>query len=95
MKKCIENKMQVGFGFGALLERFLVDFRPKLGAKLDQVGTQIRKIMYKSNIENMIKILIFFIDFYQFSEAASEAGAWAGGNGGPYRRVLRRKIHSR
>ena len=27
--------MQVGLGFGALLERFLVDFGAKLGGKLD------------------------------------------------------------
>ena len=44
-KKGIENMMQVGLGFGALWERFLEDFGSKLGAKLDQVGTKIRKKM--------------------------------------------------
>ena len=34
IQKAIENKMQVGMGFGWLLDRFLVDVGPKLGAKL-------------------------------------------------------------
>ena len=34
MKKGIENMMQVGLGFGALLEGFLVDLGAKLGGKL-------------------------------------------------------------
>ena len=34
IQKAIENKMQVGMGFGWLLDRFLVDFGSKLGGKL-------------------------------------------------------------
>ena len=34
IQKSIENKMQVEMDFGWLLDRFLVDFEPKLGAKL-------------------------------------------------------------
>ena len=34
IEKGIKNKMQVGMDFGWLLDRFLVDFGPKLGAKL-------------------------------------------------------------
>ena len=35
IQKAIENKMQVGMGFGWLLDRFLIDLCPKLGAKLE------------------------------------------------------------
>ena len=34
MKKEIDDKMDVGLGFGCLLGRFLVDFGTKLGGKL-------------------------------------------------------------
>ena len=34
MKKEIDDKMDVGLGFGWLLGRFLVDFGTKLGGKL-------------------------------------------------------------
>ena len=34
MKKVIDDKMDVGMGFGWLLGRFLVDFGTKLGGKL-------------------------------------------------------------
>ena len=34
IQKAIENKMQVGMGFGWLLDRFVVDFGSKLGCKL-------------------------------------------------------------
>ena len=35
MKKEIDDKMDVGMGSGCLLGRFLVDFRTKLGGKLE------------------------------------------------------------
>ena len=35
MKKEIDDKMDVGLGFGCLLGRFLVDFGTKLGGKLE------------------------------------------------------------
>ena len=35
MKKVIDDKMDVGLGFGWLLDRFLVDFGTKLGGKLE------------------------------------------------------------
>ena len=44
IQKGIETKMQFGLGFGALLERFLVDFGAKLGPSWAQVGTKIWKI---------------------------------------------------
>ena len=53
MKKCIEDKMQVGFGFGGLFERFFIDFRAKLGAKLDQIGTKPEKNQHTIGIENL------------------------------------------
>ena len=34
MKKCIDDKMDVGMDVGRLLDRFLVDFGTKLGGKL-------------------------------------------------------------
>ena len=88
MKKGIENIMQVGFGFGALLERFLIDSGPKLGAKLDQVGIKSWKKQYKNNIENIIKILKFFVDFIDFQRQRwkQEPGTAAGG-GSPIEEV--------
>ena len=62
MKTSIEDKMQVDFVFGALLERFFIDFRAKLGAKLDQVGTKIRKINIKTTSKNYF-ICFDFIGF--------------------------------
>ena len=44
IQKGIETKMQFGLRFGALLERFLVDFGAKLGPSWVQVGTKIWKI---------------------------------------------------
>ena len=43
MQKAIENKMQVGMGFGWLLDRFLVDFGSKLGGKLGPSWHQYRR----------------------------------------------------
>ena len=43
IKKGIENMMQVGLGFGALLERFFEDCRAELGGKLGPTGHQNRK----------------------------------------------------
>ena len=40
-KKGIENMMQVGLEFGALLGRFWVDFGAKLEVSWTQVGTKI------------------------------------------------------
>ena len=40
MKKGIENMMQVGLGFGPLLERFLMNFDAKLGGNLDPTWHQ-------------------------------------------------------
>ena len=42
MQKAIENKMQVGMGFGWLLEGFLADFCPKLAPKLEPSWHQNR-----------------------------------------------------
>ena len=41
-KKDIENMMQVGLEFGALLGRIWVDFEPNLGAKLEPSWHQNR-----------------------------------------------------
>ena len=40
IKKGIQNMMQIGLDFGALLGRFLVDFGFKLGAKLEPIWTK-------------------------------------------------------
>ena len=61
MQKGIENMMQVGFGFGTLLEPFLFDFGFKLGAKLDQVGTKIQKKNTKNNIQIFTKFFDHFL----------------------------------
>ena len=61
MKKGIEDKMQVGFGFGGLLERFFIDFEPKLGAKLDQVGTKSRKFNIKTTSTFDLNFILIFI----------------------------------
>ena len=42
-KKGIENMMQVGLEFGALLGRIWVDFETKLGAKLEPSGHHNRQ----------------------------------------------------
>ena len=43
IQKAIENKMQVGMDFGWLLDRFLMDFEPKLGVKLGPSWHQNRR----------------------------------------------------
>ena len=43
IRKAIENKMQVGMDFGWLLDRFLMDFEPKLGVKLGPSWHQNRR----------------------------------------------------
>ena len=43
IQKAIENKMQVGMGFGWLLDRFLLDFGSKLGGKLGPSWHQNRR----------------------------------------------------
>ena len=43
IQKGIENKMQVGMDFGWLLDRFLMDFEPKLGVKLGPSWHQNRR----------------------------------------------------
>ena len=78
MKKGIEDKMQVGFGFGGLLERFFIDFEPMLGAKLDQVGTKIRENSTQKRYLNFIFILI---DFEAQHRARTAHGGGADGRG--------------
>ena len=52
----IENKMQVEMDFGWLLDRFLVDFEPKLGAKLGSSWHQnLRKWGTKTMSKNHLK----------------------------------------
>ena len=43
IRKAIENKMEVGMDFGWLLDRFLMDFGPKLGVKLGSSWHQNRR----------------------------------------------------
>ena len=43
IEKGIKNKMQVGMDFGWLLDRFLIDFGPKLGVKLGSSWQQNRR----------------------------------------------------
>ena len=56
MKKGIENMMQVGLEFGALLGRFLVDLEAKLGGKLVPKSVQeVSKTMFKNNKKKLQK----------------------------------------
>ena len=56
-KKGIENMMQVGLVFGALLGRFLVDFGAKLGGKLDPSWLQNRSnIDQRTMLKKSLKI---------------------------------------
>ena len=43
VKKAIDDKMEVGMDFGWLLDRFLMDFGPKLGVKLGPSWHQNRR----------------------------------------------------
>ena len=62
-EKGIEDKMQVDFGFGGLLERFLMDFRAKLGAKLDQVGTKIPENQHEKDIKNVSEFILIYLTY--------------------------------
>ena len=55
IQKAIENKMQVGMDFGWLLDRFLVDFGPKLGAKLGPSWHQNLKNWSSKTMSKIIK----------------------------------------
>ena len=57
IQKAIENKMEVGMDFGWLLDRFLVDFGPKLGSSWGQVGTKIKGNGVPRRCQKIIKNL--------------------------------------
>ena len=63
IQKAIRNKIRFGMDFRERLDRFGSDFRPKLGAKLGQVGTKIERIGTPRRHQKIIK--------NQFSQGAA------------------------
>ena len=81
-KNVIENMMQVGLAFGALLARILVDFAAKLGGKLDQVGLSWRSypvlsylILPYLTLPHLILPWLSWISWPQGSGRVSRVGA--------------------